>query len=334
MTPSDATAADPQTTGLPASLDTSFGCPSRGGESAALERAQAWPGARCPDHVFDAHGAPAPLLVRRRPGQLHAPDPQAAAVSMRLQPVHRLDDGVLYGVNATLCGSMGDLELPAVWAGNARASAFPGSSGRVGPSDELCRLLQEACTLAASLPAKLLLTAPLPSGTACGSDLVRQAGAALNRAGLTAPRLEIALEDASLADAGAAAMLSLSALRDLHIELAMDFGADVSMDLGARDADAVPAMVRKLRRLPLTCVRLRPGLLRELSHSRDTRTLVAAAIRGAHGLGATVCALGVATALQRDILADLHCDTGMGPVFGMPMHAGVFRTALLHGAVA
>ncbi len=111
-------------------------------------------------------------------------------------------------------------------------------------------------------------------------------------------------------------LLGMSALRDLGVGVSLDrFGS------GA-------ASLRLLQRLPLSAVKLDPGLTRDMVHDRDIRATVGAAIGLAHALNARVVATCVESAAQRDILADMGCDEAQGGLFGAPMAAGQFRAAL------
>ena len=81
-------------------------------------------------------------------------------------------------------------------------------------------------------------------------------------------------------------LLSLMALRDLGVGLGLDhFGT-------------LAASPRLLQRLPLTSVKLDPGLTRDIIKDRGVRVTVKAAIALAHALGTTVLATGVENATQ------------------------------------
>ena len=86
--------------------------------------------------------------------------------------------------------------------------------------------------------------------------------------------------------------------------------------------------LHRLRRLPLTNLRLDTSMVRHLEASRDARRAVADAVGVAHALDATVVATGVRTERERDILADLGCDAAQGALFGMTMPAYIFRRSL------
>jgi len=139
---------------------------------------------------------------------------------------------------------------------------------------------------------------------------------ALERSGLAPELLEIALPEYAVTDGSTEVLLGMSALRDLGVGLALDrFGS-------------VSASLRLLQRLPLTAVKLDPGLTRDLVFDRGIRSTLGAAISLAHALHTHVVATGVDDVAQRDILADMGCDDAQGTLFGAPMDAACFRNAL------
>ncbi len=150
----------------------------------------------------------------------------------------------------------------------------------------------------------LAVTVALPPHSAHHGTLLAQAEAALRISGLPGGLLDVAFDEADLTDAGPDMLLLTAALRDL--------GAGVALDSQACGAKAL----RTLRRLPVTALRLPPWLVRDVASSGQARTLAHRAIRVAHALGASAVALGVDSAVQRDILADLGCDAAQGSLFG------------------
>ncbi len=130
------------------------------------------------------------------------------------------------------------------------------------------------------------------------------------------PRLTVAFPQADLADAGPDLLLLLSALRDS--------GVGVALDSGDRAGD----LQRVLRRLPLSAVRLHPALVAGAERDAETRVLLSRVILFAHAMDAAVVALGVGSALQRDMLADMHCDAAQGRLFGEDLPGSVFRAGL------
>ena len=231
-----------------------------------------------------------------RPGTRPTVSPPSAA--LRVSPCHRLRDGSLAGAELT-----------------QNAGTPPPDA--VGQAWLLRAACQEAAAWAAARPhgARLAVTVALPRHSAQAS-LLTQAEAALLRACLSGPGLTLAFPQASLADAGPDLMLLVAALRDL--------GANVALDSEAR----LGAFEHALRRLPLTTLRLHPVLVERAEEDRDARAVLSRAIRLAHAMDTLTVALGVSSAAQRDILADLDCDAAQGRLFGQDMPAEVFRAGL------
>ncbi len=239
----------------------------------------------------------------RPPAVLRPPDRRASAALCAL-PYHRLCDGTLAGAELTQAGC-----APATDA--------------VGQAWLLRAACQEASAWACdrssapglSVPG-LSITVALPRQGVRSGTLLAQVEAALLGAGLPGPRLAVALPQADLDDAGPDLLLLVSALRDL--------GARVALDSEAR----MGGVEQVLRRLPLTTVRLHPALVLGAEADADARAALSRVIRFAHAVDATAVALGVGTALQRDILADLHCDLAQGRLFGQDLPGSVFRAGL------
>jgi EAL domain-containing protein (putative c-di-GMP-specific phosphodiesterase class I) len=154
---------------------------------------------------------------------------------------------------------------------------------------------------------------PVGAGAASLAARVRRI---LAQTGLPATLLEVALSETDLAADGPEMPLLVSALRDL--------GAGVAL----AGTCGTPDGLRILRRLPLTAVRLDQALVATIEASAQARDVALEAICTAHATGATTVALGVETAMQRDILADLQCDEAQGSLFGVDVPAAVFSKAL------
>jgi len=162
----------------------------------------------------------------------------------------------------------------------------------------------------------VMLSVDMPAAALREGRLLADAKSALARSGLSPFLLEIELPESAVMDDAADLLLDLSALRDLGVGLALDHFGSVS------------ASLRLLQRLPLTAVKLDPCLIRGVVHDREARATVAATISLAHAVNTTVVATGVETTLQRDILADMGCDEAQGDMFGGPVEATYFRTAI------
>jgi EAL domain-containing protein (putative c-di-GMP-specific phosphodiesterase class I) len=162
----------------------------------------------------------------------------------------------------------------------------------------------------------LVISVDMPARSLREGRLPSEVHMALERSGLPPELLEIALPEYAVTDGSTEVLLGMSALRDLGVGLALDrFGS-------------VSASLRLLQRLPLTAVKLDPGLTRDLVFDRGIRSTLGAAIGLAHALHTHVVATGVDEVAQRDILADMGCDDAQGTLFSAPMAAACFRTAL------
>ena len=159
------------------------------------------------------------------------------------------------------------------------------------------------------------MSVALPPGSGLDAELVDQTAAALDRSGTQPGLLTVELGEHVVWTAGADSLLALSALRDIGVGVAVEV-SEASMGL------------RTICRLPVTCLRLRPELVRSLSDSRPARDAVEVAVGIAQALEATVVGCDVRTALDRDILADLGVDAANGPLFGPALPAPVFRQAV------
>lgn len=137
--------------------------------------------------------------------------------------------------------------------------------------------------------------------------LLDQVAAALADSALPPDRLELELTEALLADPGLDLLLTLSAIRDLGVGLAVDnFGTDL-------------ASLTMLRRLPLTTVKLDRGLVRDAAASPGDAALLHALVQAGHALGLSMVAEGVETEAQRSFLAGIGCDAAQGFLFGAAM---------------
>ncbi|MBN8890427.1 MAG: hypothetical protein BGP12_16610 [Rhodospirillales bacterium 70-18] len=144
--------------------------------------------------------------------------------------------------------------------------------------------------------------------------LLGQVAAALERSGLAPERLELELGEATLGEAATAGgdldlLLTLSAIRDLGVGLAVDnFGTGL-------------ASLSMLRRLPLTTMKLDRSLVRGVPEQAEDAAILRALVQAAHALGLCVVAEGVETEAQRAFLAGIGCDEAQGYLFAAPMPA-------------
>jgi EAL domain-containing protein (putative c-di-GMP-specific phosphodiesterase class I) len=225
-------------------------------------------------------------------------EPSGGHPSLLVSAQHRLMDGVLCAAEAqTACLEDG-----------------PGPDALLTAAckEAVFWLRADACWGAAVR----IVVALSPVGARAAS-LAARVRRVLAQTGLPATLLEVALSEPDLVAEGPEIPLLVSALRDL--------GAGVAL----AGTGGEPQSLRILRRLPLTAVRLDQALVASIEASAQARGVALATICTAHATGAITVALGVETALQRDILADLQCDEAQGPLFGTDVPAAVFTTALV-----
>ncbi|MFT3759297.1 EAL domain-containing protein [Thauera sp.] len=125
-------------------------------------------------------------------------------------------------------------------------------------------------------------------------------------------RLELDLDEKVLESESPGLLSTLKALSAMGVRLAID-------DFG-RGLSSIP----RLRRYPLSAIKLTPGLVQGVGHSEDSEAIVEAIASLADTLGLEVLARGVETAAQRDFLSALSCHLQQGPLFGQPMTAHAF----------
>ena len=136
--------------------------------------------------------------------------------------------------------------------------------------------------------------------------------------GLSPDALELELAEAALLGNDDDVLLTLCALRDAGVRLALDgFGRET-------------ASLSVLRRLPLTTLKIDRALVRELPNGHEDVSLMHAIIGAAHAMGLTVVAEGVETEEQRALLACLGCDAGQGFLHSRPMPPSALAGLLLH----
>jgi EAL domain-containing protein (putative c-di-GMP-specific phosphodiesterase class I) len=241
-------------------------------------------------------GTPTPA---RRPRQAPRQAAEARGLTLLYQPRRALAGGRLLGAEATLCWPRGRL-------GANSASFLMGHLATLGTAGPvLAHALREACRAAAQWPSGLL-SITLPACTLADGTLLGAIGAALAASGLSPERLEVAFAEPALATDSTEILLTLAALRDLGVGVALDgFGAD-------------SASLLTLKRLPLTALKLDRALVRDLPADRVAVAVVAAALLFAHALDVGVIACGVENEAQRDMLRRIGCDAVQGSLCGRP----------------
>ena len=143
-----------------------------------------------------------------------------------------------------------------------------------------------------------------------------QLAAALKQSGLPPDRLELELTGSSLSNSSIDTLLSLSAIRDLGIGLALD-------GLGASFAN-----LSMLKRLPLTAMKLDYTLVRELPTNREDAASVRGMVEAGRAMRLTTVAEGIETEAQRAFLSGIGCEEGQGSLFSHPLPPRQLRSML------
>lgn len=167
---------------------------------------------------------------------------------------------------------------------------------------EATRATLDGLTLAINISAR-----QLQDGVLCS-----QVATALEASGFPAEQLELDLTESSLLDLNTESLLSLSALRDLGVELALgDFGVGY-------------ASLAEMKRLPLSVIKIDQSLTRDLPHSREDAAITRAAIEAGHALGLTIVAQGVEFEAQKAFLWGVGCDQAQGFLLGPSLSLAEF----------
>jgi EAL domain-containing protein (putative c-di-GMP-specific phosphodiesterase class I) len=222
---------------------------------------------------------------------------QAHAFTFLYQPRLALSDGALCGVQALL-------RWPRRKGGISAPSAFMPLLEECGLAQDVAEWsLTEACRQAAKW-VDVPLCVTVPSAHLDDGSLLAQVGVALAESGLSAERLEISLCEPVLAVDSVECLLTIAALRDLGVGVALD-------EFGSASANLMT-----LKRLPLTALKLDRSLVRDLPGDREAAAVVLAAVDFAHALDVVVVACGVDTAEQREFLKRAGCDQAQGALCG------------------
>jgi len=179
--------------------------------------------------------------------------------------------------------------------------------------------LDQACRAASAWPGGQV-SVGVPHAVLQDGSLAGHVATALERAGLAPERLEIELTEPALApaldDSHVETLLTLSALRDLGVGIALDgFGS-------------VSASLLTLKHLPLTALCLDRSLVRDLPDDREAAAVVLAAARFAQALEVGMVACGVETQAQRDFLRRAGCQAAQGAFIGKPVVAAAVPALL------
>ncbi len=176
-------------------------------------------------------------------------------------------------------------------------------------------VLRRACADAARWPGGIV-SVGIRARQLLGDALPAQIVTALEASGLEPERLELLFAEKLLANADIDLVLTLAAIRDLGVGIALDeFGADVGN-------------LSTLRRLPLTALKLTRAMARGLPGDREDAAIAKAVTATAHALGLAVVADGIETEDQLAFLSGCGCDEGQGAIFGPLLGQEAMRAAM------
>jgi diguanylate cyclase (GGDEF)-like protein/PAS domain S-box-containing protein len=222
------------------------------------------------------------------------------------QPLRRLEDGALHGVEALVRWNHPRLGL----LGPENFIALAEQSGSIVALGR--HVLQVACRQAfawfGARSSGPFVSVNLASRQLREESLVDDVRQALANSGLRPQQLQLEITESAVVGTDPLTGRTLQALADMGVRLAID-------DFGTGYSNLI-----YLRRLPLDELKLDGTFLRELPGKEGVDSLdvqlVASLISLAHLLNLTVTAEGVETQEQVDLLLSLGCDAGQGTFFG------------------
>ena len=217
---------------------------------------------------------------------------------LHYQPVHRLDDDHIIGIEALVRWrrSPGDLVMPSTFLPVAETSRLVTAIG--------AWVLQQACANARGWGStKPYVAVNLSQRELMHDEVVSSVTSALHQTGLSPHRLLLELTENTLHDAVDTSGQNLARLRALGVRIGLDnFGTGRSSLL-------------HLRQLPVEVLKIDRTLVADIDRDREAAAIVGAVITMGHALGMDVVAHGIERPEQRHILAELGCDAGQG--FGL-----------------
>jgi PAS domain S-box-containing protein len=282
--------------------------------------------------LLDAHGAAAdagPAFIPE-PSLGTGPDPGCASVGLL---EHELHDAlaknqfrlVFEPVVHLASGAVAGFEALLRWEHPARGAVAPAEFIPVveacGMADVVTRWVLERAV--AQLRAwedeghhGLQMSVNVPPSVFEHEGLDRHLLELLAQHGIAANQIELELTERTLADANAAVIVRLQALRRRGVAVAIDdFGTGHS-NLGY------------LTRLPLDCLKLDLSFVQGAVCNPWDATVARMACELARALKLRVAVEGVETEGQRQFFRNLSCDLAQGPLFARPLEAAD-ATALL-----
>ena len=172
-------------------------------------------------------------------------------------------------------------------------------------------ILEEACNRLGELRAQghteLRVSVNLSARQFCQTNLQRRIVEILNVTNIPPELLELELTESSLLEDAGHSISTLKALRNIGVELSIDdFGTGYSS-------------LSRLRRLPLSRIKIDRSFVSGLPLNQDDRAITKAIVSMAHELGMEVVSEGVETDAQKRYLQKINCDLLQGYHVGRPM---------------
>ncbi len=178
-------------------------------------------------------------------------------------------------------------------------------------------MLRKACEEAASWPGDLVISVNVSPRQLRDPGFLRQVAVALEASRLPPEMLEMELTESLLVNVGTETLLTLSAVRDLGVGLALnEFGTGC-------------ATLAMLKRLPLTMMKIGRTLVRDLPGDCEDAAIVRAIVATGRAFGLAVCADGIETEAQRAFLGECGCNQGQGALFSQALPPELFRQRML-----
>lgn len=168
-------------------------------------------------------------------------------------------------------------------------------------------VLETACAETARWPDPLRISINISPVQLRSGDLVGAVGAALEKSGLPARRLELEVTEGALIENPAQARSILSRLKDMGAQITIDdFGTGYSS-------------LSYLRHFPFDRIKIDRSFLEHLEEDSDALLIVRAIINLGHSLRVGVLAEGVETPGQLQLLRKQNCDQLQGYLLGRPV---------------
>lgn len=179
------------------------------------------------------------------------------------------------------------------------------TSGQIGPIGEW--VLRAACEATARSEARAYTSVNISARQLRLPRLAEVVAGALESSGLPASRLVLEITETATVSDMSGAVARLAELKSLGVRIALDdFGTGYSP-------------LTHLRSFPVDILKIDRSFVRNVASSADDRAIVGGVITIAHDLGLMTVAEGIEDDRQRDVMAELGCDSGQGYLWTRPV---------------